>query len=173
MADGSFSSGSYVRPYISAHGSPRTLTIQQGSTASTAIFKIGDPIARGATTNAHRAVLLATGVTANLTSFLGFAAEAVSATGSLTTKITYWPADNETQFLGVMKTTLASTHLGQVFNLRRDSTLEIAYIDGAVKATGVMAVVDDWAEGSTIGDTNGFVVFRISQVSRQAFPETS
>src|SRR3990167_5061631 len=157
MADGSFSSGSYVRPYISAHGSPRTLTIQQGSTASTAIFKIGDPIARGAT--------------ANLTSFLGFAAEAVSATGSLTTKITYWPADNETQFLGVMKTTLASTHLGQVFNLRRDSTLEIAYIDGAVKATGVMAVVDDWAEGSTIGDTNGFVVFRISQVSRQAFPE--
>ena len=174
MADLSFSSGSYVRPYICAHGSPRTLTIQQGSTASTALFKIGDAIARGATTNAHRAVAWATGVTANLTGILGFAAEAAEASATIGVKtVTYWPADNETVFVGVFKSTLASTNLGQFFALRRDSTLEIAYIDCGITATSVMAVIDDFVDGSAIGDTNGLVAFRISQASRQRFPETS
>ncbi len=174
MAQGSLSSGTYVRPYISAHGAFRTLTIEQGSTVSTALFKIGDAIARGASTNAHRAVLLATGVTANLTTFLGFAAEEAFSSATVgVTKVTYWPADDETQFLGVAKGTLASTQLGQFYNLRRDSTLNIAYLDLTDKATGVMCVIDDFAEGSTIGDSNGFVVFRAGMVSRQVFNVSS
>jgi len=170
MADGSFSSGSYVRPYISAHGSPRTEEIEQGSTASTAVYKLGDLICRGATTNAHRAVLQATGVTANLTVCLGFAAEDAETSATVGVKKTlFWPADSETQFIGVAKGTLNSTQLGGIYAIRRDSTLGIAYLDLAIVSTAVMGIVDAFANGSTMDDTNGFVVFRVASSCSQKY----
>ena len=173
MADGSFSSGSYVRPYINAHGSPRTEMIPQGSTASTALFDVGDCIKRGTTTNAHRAVLHDTGITANHLLCLGFAcekAEASATIGSEEANRLYWPADGETQFIGVAKGTLNSTQLGGIYAIRRDSTLGIAYIDLAIVSTATMAIVDAFADGSTQNDTNGFVVFRVASSCRQAYP---
>jgi len=171
MADGSFSSGSYVRPYICAGGSPLTASIQQGSTASTALFGIGDCIKRGTTTNAHRAVLHDTGITANQTECLGFAAEAAEASATVGTKtVSYWPASPQTQFIGVCKGTLNSTQLGGIYAIRRDSTLGIAYIDLAIVSTATMAVVTGFVEGSTQGDTNGFCSFYVASTCNQSFP---
>jgi len=174
MADGSFSSGSYVRPYISAHGSPRTLSVPQGSTVSTALFYLGDCIKRGTTTNAHRAVLHDTGVTANITGCLGFAAQdcygATATIGAASANVSYWPADPETEFIGVCKGTLNSTQLGGIYAIRRDSTLGIAYIDLGIVSTATMAVVTGFAEGSTQGDTNGFCTFYVASTCNEAFP---
>lgn len=171
MANGVFGPNSYVRPYMTAAGCPRTLQIQQGSTASTALFGIGDCIKRGATTNAHRAVLQDTGVTANITKCLGFAAEAAEASATIGTKnVAYWPADPQTQFIGVFKGTATSTTIGAIKAVRRDSTLGIAYLDLAIVSTATMAIVDGFAEGSTVGDTNGFCLFRIASTCNEAFP---
>lgn len=167
MADGTPTAGSYVRPYICAHGSPRIVTVEQGSTISTALFSVGDAVERGTTTNAHRVVLSATGVTADLTTIFGFAAEAAEASATIgTKKVTVWPCDGETQFVGFAKGTIGSSCLLTAYNLRRDSTLQIPYIDVAVKASGIMAVIDDVAEGSTWGDTNGYVVFHMVDAAR-------
>ena len=172
MADGIFGSGNIVRPYLSPFGSPRLETIPQGSTISTALFSVGDMIQRGATTNAHRAVQHSTGVTANLTGGLGFAAEAAKSSitvGGANTSVLYYPVDGVTQFIGVVKGVLASSVLDTLRAIRKDSTLNIMYIDTAIVSTATMAIVDDFVDGSAIGDTNGLCVFRVASSCCQKF----
>lgn len=175
MADGSFSSNSFIRPYR-CHTSPAALSFPLGSTASTAVFKVGDAVARGATTNAHRIVVLATGVTANLTGFVGFAAESVTSSFAIGTQVLVWPARRDVEYIGVAKGTFNSTQLGQGYALRRDSTLEIGYLDLADKGgatTAVIAIVTDFVNGSTQGDSNGFVSFTVLDASAQLYRASS
>jgi len=173
MADGVFGANSYVRPYT-AYGSPRIVHFEQGSTVSTALFGIGDAVVKDATTASHRVVQHSTGATPNITGLMGFAAEAADASATIgTTKKPIFVVSPEAQFIGVAKGTLAATNTLTGYNLKRDSTLGIMYIDLAVKATGTMCVVDDFVEGSQVGDTNGFVVFHVVDAGRQYFKSTT
>jgi len=173
MADGVLSSNTFVMPYRCQEG-PVLLSFPLGSTASTAVFKKGDAVARGATTNSHRVVLLATGVTADLTGFIGFAAEdAVSSEAFGTPKLVY-VADRSVEFIGAIKSTIAAADLGLGFNLRRDSTLDIWYLDGSdATGTGVVGIVTGFVNGSTFGDTNGFVSFLVANAAMQMYRSSS
>jgi len=174
MAELTLSSNCFVRPHRT-RGAPVLLSFPLGSTASTAVFKQGDAVARGATTNAHRIVNLTTGVTGSLTTFLGFAAESVTSTWTVGDPVLVYPAHHNMEYAGIGKGTFASTQLGQNFHLRRDSTLEIAYVNlgSTGNATCITVIVTDFLYGSTQGDTNGWVSFIVADAAMQMYRSSS
>lgn len=169
MADIAPSSGSYVKPYRSPWGAFPIRTMAVSSGVSSLVIRVGDRVGLDVRTdtNYHRIKQS----TALSTVVVGFAAEEAStnpdkSTGAPVYTIPVWEAHPAVEFQCITKGgTLASSLVGARKSIKRDSTLNIWYIDIAddteVNKNVVVTELID-----AVGDSGGLVAFRhIERVS--------
>lgn len=166
--DITLSTGSYVRPYRAAKGSPRIAHIQETTCAASGLIRVGDVVSSDTLTASASNRIMRMENHIPSTAIYGIAAEGSTSDGSTTgladpncRRLPVWIAERDTEFVAYSKlssVTHNSTLVGTNRVLSRDSTLGIWTVDAAVSTAGdvrirVTEVLDP-------GASNGAVVFR-------------
>jgi len=179
MADWTAGTGSFIRPYRSALGSPFIRYFEASTAASSAVqIHVGDIVQfdTKVASNSHRLTMARStgGGGTNLLGIdgqqlVGVAIEADTSDGSTKgmgtgRKIGVAVFDRQTEFLGYTRWAgpVTSTMIGQARSIIYDSTNHIWQVDSTNSTAALMTCVITDVPDQYIGDTGAPVIFRIS-----------
>lgn len=169
MGDITLSSNSVIRPYRTSKGSAAIRHVMGSTFAAGSSIVVGDVVqsdTNASSTGAYKMIRMV--ASAPSTAIYGIAAGNVAHDGSTgaggvgsgsVNKTPVWIADRDTEFVGFSKIAgTASTSIGTLAGLKRDSTLGIWFVDPAFSTAGESRIrITDVLNP---GDTNGAYVFR-------------